>query len=164
MTKDMLVRKLGLSKLERISIPFYTEYGNSEEILPWLRYCSLSAGAMYALLSTFRRFFVVWAFDYKHINRIQWIENVHKSLWVCLYYFQVQTENWRQFFVCSKIAKLHISSHVPVHENMKNLLWLSDSNWSISPAAIWVLNNLFRYCIKLGPATMLFASCSNGLL
>jgi hypothetical protein len=34
MAKDMLVRKLGLSKLERVSIPFYTEYSNSEEILP----------------------------------------------------------------------------------------------------------------------------------
>jgi hypothetical protein len=32
--KDMLVRKLRLSKLERVSIPFYMEYGNSEEILP----------------------------------------------------------------------------------------------------------------------------------
>src|SRR5215203_1250580 len=52
-------------------------------------------------------------------------------------------------------CSLIISSHVPVNENMKYLSWLSDSNCSISPAAIWVLNNLFRNCMKVGPATML---------
>src|SRR5215207_1347862 len=61
-------------------------------------------------------------------------------------------------------CSLIISSHVPVNENMKYLSWLSDSNCSISPAAIWVLNNLFRNCMKVGPATMLFASCSTGSL
>ena len=65
-----------------------------------------------------------------------------------------------RFCHCSLI----ISSHVPVNENMKNLSCLSDSNCSISPAAICVLNNLFRYCMKVGPATMLFASCSTGSL
>src|SRR5215218_5297279 len=61
-------------------------------------------------------------------------------------------------------CSLIISSHVPVNENMKNLFCLSDSNCSMSPAAIWVLNNLFRYWVKVGPATMLFASCSSALL
>jgi hypothetical protein len=38
-----------------------------------------------------------------------------------------------------------------------------DTNCSMSPAAaICVLNILFRKCIKISPATMLFASCSIG--
>ena len=68
-----------------------------------------------------------------------------------------------------KVINLHycnfiISSHVPVSENIKYLLLSFVSNWRMSPAAIWILNNLFRYCIKLGPATMLLAPCSTGLL
>ena len=56
-----------------------------------------------------------------------------------------------------------ISSHLPVSENMKDLLRSPDTNCSMSPAAaICVLNILFRKCIKIGPATMLFASCPIG--
>src|SRR5215211_3120616 len=93
---------------------------------------------------------------YRHCARI--------SELVCLVcnqrYGLLGTQVERGFCHCSLI----ISSHVPVNENMKNLSCLSDSNCSISPAAIWVLNNLFKYCKKLGPATMLFASCSTGSL
>src|SRR5919199_6293627 len=61
-------------------------------------------------------------------------------------------------------CSLIISSQVPVSENIKYLLLLADSNCKISPAAICILNSLFRNCIKLGPATMLLASCSRGVL
>lgn len=148
--KDMLVRKLRLSKLERVSIPFYTEYGNSEEILPWLRYCSLSAGAMYTLLSTFRRFYVVWAFSHKHISRIQWIENVHKSLLVYLYYFQVQTRNWRQFSACSKKAKLQFfDSQIFLH-----LVFLAEREIKKNASQItcWLFQQpcLYAVCAEAG--------------
>jgi hypothetical protein len=78
-------------------------------------------------------------------------------------FFRVNSDVKRDKSQQSAYCNFIISSHVPVSENMKYLLLLADSNCRMSPAAIWILNNLFRYCMKLGPATMLFALCSRGL-